>query len=55
MLSEGVMPHGRRWFVPLLLLREGAGEVKRLVAGPGVYICSQCIGLCNRIIAKASR
>ena len=34
---------------------KGQGEVKRLVAGPGVYICSQCIGLCNRIIAKASR
>jgi ClpX C4-type zinc finger len=24
--------------------------VKKLVAGPGVYICDQCIGLCNEIL-----
>jgi len=23
----------------------------RLVAGPGVYICAECIGLCNEILA----
>lgn len=26
-------------------------QVKRLVAGPGVYICDECIDLCNEIIA----
>jgi ribosomal protein L37AE/L43A len=26
--------------------------VRRLVAGPGVYICSECITLCNEIIAE---
>ncbi|MBM9578404.1 ATP-dependent Clp protease ATP-binding subunit ClpX [Leptospira sp. 201903070] len=26
--------------------------VKRLVAGPGVYICDECISLCNEIIAE---
>jgi ATP-dependent Clp protease ATP-binding subunit ClpX len=26
--------------------------VKRLVAGPGVYICDECIALCNEIIAE---
>ena len=26
--------------------------VKRLVAGPGVYICDECIELCNEIIAE---
>lgn len=26
--------------------------VKRLVAGPGVYICDECISLCNKIIAE---
>src|SRR5262245_18434126 len=26
-------------------------EVKALVAGPGVYICDECIGLCNDVIA----
>lgn len=27
-------------------------EVKKLVAGPNVYICEECIGLCNDIIAE---
>jgi len=27
-------------------------EVKRLIAGPTVYICDECIGLCNDIIAE---
>ena len=26
-------------------------EVKKLIAGPGVYICDECIDLCNDIIA----
>lgn len=26
--------------------------VRRLIAGPGVYICDECITLCNDIIAK---
>jgi ATP-dependent Clp protease ATP-binding subunit ClpX len=26
-------------------------KVVRLVAGPGVYICNECVGLCNQIIA----
>ena len=25
--------------------------VSKLVAGPGVYICNECVGLCNLIIA----
>ncbi len=25
-------------------------NVKRIIAGPGVYICNECIGLCNDII-----
>ena len=28
-------------------------EVKKLIAGPTVYICDECIGLCNDIIAEA--
>jgi len=27
-------------------------EVKKLIAGPSVYICDECIGLCNEIIAE---
>ncbi len=25
-------------------------QVKKLIAGPGVYICDECIGLCNEIL-----
>ena len=25
-------------------------NVKRIVAGPGVYICDECIGICKNII-----
>jgi ATP-dependent Clp protease ATP-binding subunit ClpX len=28
----------------------GAGRKVQLVAGPGVYICSECISLCNEIL-----
>lgn len=27
-------------------------EVKKLIAGPMVYICDECVGLCNEIIAE---
>ena len=26
-------------------------EVKKVIAGPGVYICSECVGLCDDILA----
>jgi ClpX C4-type zinc finger len=28
-------------------------EVKKLIAGPGVYICDKCVDLCNEVLAKA--
>jgi ATP-dependent Clp protease ATP-binding subunit ClpX len=30
-------------------------EVKKLIAGPSVYICDECISLCNDIIAEESQ
>jgi ATP-dependent Clp protease ATP-binding subunit ClpX len=30
--------------------REKPRQVKELIAGPGVYICVQCVELCNQII-----
>jgi hypothetical protein len=30
----------------------GAGL--RLIAGPGVHICAECVGLCNQILAEDS-
>ncbi len=31
---------------------KGQKEVKKLIAGPGVYICDECIDLCNDIISE---
>jgi len=28
----------------------GQDQVRKLVAGPGVYICDQCITLCNEVL-----
>jgi ClpX C4-type zinc finger len=28
------------------------GAVQTMVAGPGVFICNECVGLCNEIIAS---
>lgn len=30
------------------------GAVAQLIAGPGVYICDECVGLCDRILADES-
>ncbi len=29
---------------------KSATQVKKLIAGPGVFICDECIGLCNEIL-----
>ena len=29
---------------------KGQDQVKKLIAGPGVYICDECVGLCNEIL-----
>ena len=29
-------------------------EVTKLIAGPSVYICDECVQLCNEIMAKES-
>lgn len=31
--------------------RKDQHQVEKLVAGPGVYICNECIGLCNDVLA----
>jgi hypothetical protein len=31
---------------------KGQFDVLKLVAGPGVYICNECIDLCNQIITE---
>jgi ATP-dependent Clp protease ATP-binding subunit ClpX len=27
-------------------------QVKKLIAGPGVYICDECVTLCSEIVAE---
>ena len=27
-------------------------QVRKLIAGPGVYICDECIDLCNEIVEE---
>jgi hypothetical protein len=31
---------------------KGQKEVRKLIAGPTVYICDECINLCNEIMAE---
>ena len=32
---------------------KSAEQVRRLVAGPGAYICNECIALCNRYMGES--
>ncbi len=34
---------------------KGKDRVRRLVAGPGVFICDQCIQLCNEVLQSDSQ
>src|ERR1700682_423405 len=34
---------------------EGQDQVRKLVAGPGVYICDQCIDLCQEVLEEDNR
>jgi ATP-dependent Clp protease ATP-binding subunit ClpX len=27
-------------------------QVEQLIAGPGIYICNECVGICNQILAE---
>ena len=29
-------------------------SIDRMIAGPGVYICNECVGLCNQLLARES-
>ena len=52
--TEGVIPLARPTDSNEQLLCSFCGksqrQVKKLIAGPGVYICDECIDLCNEII-----
>jgi ClpX C4-type zinc finger len=40
----------RRRYTRCSFCGKGQDQVRRLVAGPGVYICDQCIELCQEVL-----
>jgi ClpX C4-type zinc finger len=34
---------------------KASSEVEKLIAGPGVYICNGCVGMCNNVLEAESR
>jgi len=34
---------------------KSASEVQKVIAGPGVYICNECVGLCDDILQAEQR
>src|SRR5918912_1582321 len=45
----------RRRFTLFSFYGKGQDQVRKLVAGPGVYICDQCIDLCQEVLEEDSR
>jgi ATP-dependent Clp protease ATP-binding subunit ClpX len=45
-------PNGKAGDLICSFCGKSQDEVKKLIAGPSVYICDECIGLCNEIIAE---
>jgi len=37
-------------FLKCSFCSKSQNQVKKLIAGPGVYICNECVDLCNEII-----
>jgi ClpX C4-type zinc finger len=49
--SPGISPaSGRLPTLSCSFCTKDKGSVAKLVAGPGVYICNECIDLCNQIL-----
>ena len=34
---------------------KNAQEIQKLIAGPGIHICNECVGLCNKILNQENR
>jgi len=49
---ERIAPNGKNSQTICSFCGLGARQVTRLIAGPGVSICDQCIDLCNEIITE---
>jgi len=53
MLREKPQPRPRRVFA-CSFCRKPQTEVRTLIAGPGVFICDQCVALCAPIVADVA-
>ena len=53
-MTEKRKGEGRQAAV-LLFLRQSQHEVRKLIAGPSVYVCDECVELCNDIIREEIR
>jgi hypothetical protein len=57
--EEGLMTapsrEDRRRYIRCSFCGKGPDQVRKLVAGPGVYICDKCIELCNEVLADRDR
>ncbi len=42
--------NGKKEFLKCSFCGKSQNQVKKLIAGPGVYVCNECIDLCNEII-----
>ena len=49
--SDGAVGEGAALFI----LQRGQDVVRKLIAGPSVYICDECVQVCNDIIADDNR
>src|SRR5437763_15720916 len=45
----------RRRYTRCSFCGKGQDQVRKLVAGPGVYICDQCIDLCQEVLEEDNR
>ena len=36
----------------VLVRRKAKTELGKLIAGPGVYVCNECVDLCNEILVE---
>jgi hypothetical protein len=46
-------PHGKAALLRCSFCGKASADHVRLIAGPGVYICAECVGLCTEILATS--
>lgn len=52
--TEGATGNRQETMVNCSFCQKASKEVSKLIAGPGVFICNECVGLCLEILATES-